>query len=84
MVLISRNEIISNLLDQAEDRESINGGEFAYDARVLREAVQLLNMDADLRDQYECAIRANEELRAKKVNSYPGSMPDKQEEAKQG
>ena len=62
---MKREDIIRSLLDQARDKDRLDDGQgeiFAEDATALREAAQLLNMDADLRDQYECAIRANTKL----------------------
>jgi len=62
---MKREDIIRSLLDQARDKDRLDDGQgeiLAEDAAALREAAQLLNMDADLRDQYECAIRANTKL----------------------
>jgi hypothetical protein len=83
--MMKREEIIRSLLDQARDKDHLDDGRgeiFAEDAVVLREAAQLLNMDADLRDQYECAIQANTKLaNAKKTTleelaEYYGLTPD--------
>lgn len=63
--MMKREDIIRSLLDQARDKDHLDDGRgeiFAEDAKALREAAQMLNMDADLRDQYECAIQANESL----------------------
>ena len=51
--MLKRDVIINGLLNQSHSAVD------AKEARILREAAQLLNMDADLRDQYEAAIQAN-------------------------
>lgn len=64
--MAERRAIINSLLDQARDKDLLDNGNgeiFAEDAKMLREAAMLLNMDADLRGQYEKAIQANEALR---------------------
>ena len=63
--MTDRSEIIKCLLTQAWNIEAIDTGDrdkSDRDAKMLREAAQLLNMDADLRDQYEVAIQANAKL----------------------
>jgi len=65
--MLERKVIIKSLLNQAREKtlEYGDGDIVTNDAKVLREAAQMLNADADLRDTLEVAIRANEEARKK-------------------
>ena len=65
--MLTRKQIIDGLLAQAREKV-LEHGETSIaenDATVLREAAQLLNADADLRDVHEATMRANTELRKK-------------------
>ena len=58
--VISRADIVANLLDQARDKDALDNGEggvFAHDADVLRAAVEMLTVDAIPMDWLDAQIR---------------------------